>query len=1289
MFALGLFLLMFTAAARADDIRVRIAWGGGSERLWQGTISASDGTLMEPRLLGVEADEPGSMWIDEDPDGGQRLVIQQRSPRAYDGVDVLVRAPLNSKLRVHFSAADGTKADTTIESPLKDLTSEFINKELDDRGNRLLLMRTPGDLLRVALARDSLVFASGETFRGTLEPRALPLADSARARIKVQLSNNGGKELWSQQYDVQSGREVKIPLEIPLPMEEGVYDVLIAAVQNPNWSQAMRQPLNWKRTIAERQIQLMVIGARGPSDPGGEREFTQLVEVDPANPHWYEKFNKLPQLQLAKARLPRLWKGPLGNGCLQSRSHLLGDLAELSRNTESPDVAWEAYWLPITHPGRPHVVEVDYPSDVPQTLGISIVEPNAAGSMTAIAPASGVDRVVDLVASSAGPRWLRHRLIFWPRTTTPLLLMTNEREQSPAVYGKIRVLEGGRHLSRMLPEREPAQGRLLAAYLDRPLIPENFSAEECLDPWSRRSLDDWWTFYEGGTRLVEYLHHRGYNGLMLGVLADGSTIYPSGLVSPTPRYDTGIFFATAQDPVRKDVLEMLLRLFDRENLQLIPSVEFAAPLPELEAIRRAGGAAAEGIEWIGAQGTSWCVSSPPQRGLAPYYNLLHPRVQAAMLGVLRELAERYASHPSFSGLSIRLAADGYAQLPGPDWGLDDATITRFERETKMRVPGSGSQRFAARSAYLAREPYRRVWLEWRAGQLSKFYRRAHEELAAIRPGSRLYLTGAGMIAGTEMEAELRPSLPRRTTVAGALLRAGIDGRAYQDSAQQIVLLRPERVLPQANLAALAADLETSQTAEFDRYFQNVGTMGSLFFHAPREVHVESFDRKSPFKSSYLGLISQASPSEEQNRRRFIHSLAALDSQVMIDGGWLLSMGQESALRDLVTAYRALPAIRFQAIGNRQTADVQPITFRSGVHEGRTYLYVVNDAPFATTARIHVEAGAACRVEELSGTRKIAPLRPDAESGLYWEAQLEPYDLLAVRLSESNVQFSNPQVSWPAAVETVLRTQIRRLGARAAALRNPPPLEIVSNASFEQAAGAEASIPDWAVTVREGVSINLDTTEKHDGRQSVKMSSRGGVACLVSRVCPIPRTGRLSMAVWLRAAESEKQPSLRLALEGKLLGRDYYRFAPLGAAAGLGRPSVAIGSQWGQYVFQVDDLPLEGLSSVRLRFDLMGEGEVWVDDVQLFSLAFTKPELVELSKMITLAEVRLHNGQIGDCLRLVDGYWPRFLDENVPLPADAVSLEASDTGSRPSDEPQPERSGWLNRVKDLVPESLRF
>jgi hypothetical protein len=1274
----------------ADEFRVRIAWGGGPEHTWRGTIAVSNGTLAEPRSLGVEADEPGSMWLDGEPGASRSLVIQQRSPRSYDGVDLLVSAAEGAKLVVQLAATDHIEPTAPIEVPLGSLSGEFVNRQLDSSGNRLLLTRAPGDSLRISLAQDSLVFGPGEVLKATLEPHALPLPEGGRARLKIQLLG-GGKEFWSQQRDVQAGMAMKIPLEIPLPSEEGVYEIVIVAVNNPPWSQAVRQPLGWKRTIAERRVQLLVLGPQRLAGERFEREFTQVVEIDPANPHWYEKFNKLPQWSLSKARLPRLWKGPLGDDCFQTRPHAsLGELAELSPNASSPDVSWTAYWLPIAQPGRPHIVEVDYPSDVSQSLGVSIVEPNAAGALMPIGLDSGLDRSAEAVTWGGAPCWQRHRLIFWPRTGSPLLLLTNGREHAPAVYGKIRVLVGGERLPRTLPERSAPTERLLAAYLDRPLIPENFSAEQCLDAWSGRSLDDWRTFYQGGTRLVEYLNHAGYNGLMLGVLADGSTIYPSKLLQPTPRYDTGAFFTTAQDPVRKDVLEMLLRLFDREELRLIPAVEFAAPLPELEAIRRAGAASAQGIEWIGADGTAWCASSPPQRGLAPYYNVLDPRVQEAMLGVLRELAERYGRHNSFAGLGVRLSADGYAQLPGPDWGLDDATIAQFERDTKLVPPGEGPQRFAQRSAFLAQGSNRRAWLEWRAGQLARFYRRASEELAAIRPGSRLYLAGAGMIGGPELEAELRPALPRRTNVAEALLQVGLDARYFQDDPSRIVLLRLERVLPEAKLGARAADIEISQMADFDRYFQSAATTGSLFFHQPSEVHIASFDQTGPFKSSYAWLVSQPVPAGEQNRRRFVHSLAALDAQVMIDGGWLLPLGQEESTRQLAAAYRLLPPIRCQPVSSRQGGDVaQPVTFRSGVYGGRTYLYAVNDAPFPTTASIHIEAGPNCRLEELTGARKIAPLRSDSGAGWGWEVRLEPYELVAARLSEPNVQFSNLQAAWPSSVETTLGLQIHRLGAQAAALRNPSPLDLVANPGFEQPAAGNSPIPNWAITTRNGVAVQLDGTQKHGGQQSVKIASTGAVACLVSHPFSAPTTGRLSMAVWLRVADPRRQPPLRLAIEGKLHGRDYYRFAPVGLAPGPGQPSVPIAKEWGQYVFQVDDLPLEGLTSLRARFDLMGAGEVWVDDVQLFGLAFNRSELVELTKLITLADVKLKNGQVGDCLRLLEGYWPRFLEENVPAPAAAPTPDAITAKPRPTEERAPEHSGLLNRVKDMLPESLRF
>ena len=179
-----------------------------------------------------------------------------------------------------------------------------------------------------------------------------------------------------------------------------------------------------------------------------------------------------------------------------------------------------------------------------------------------------------------------------------------------------------------------------------------------------------------------------------------------------------------------------------------------------------------------------------------------------------------------------------------------------------------------------------------------------------------------------------------------------------------------------------------------------------------------------------------------------------------------------------------------------------------------------------------------------------------------------------------------------------------------------------------------------------------------------------------------------MLVWLRVADAEEQPPLRLAVEWDRQGRDY-RFAQIGRAA-AGQDAVPISDQWAPYIFQVYDLPLEGVSQLRIRFDLMGAGEVWIDDVQLSDLAFSRTELVELSKLITVAHSKLQQGQLGDCLRLLEGYWPRFLEANVPLTPEAVARKSprAQPDSRP--QRQPERtSGVVDRMKGLLPRSLRF
>lgn len=1267
----------------------------------------SEGTISEPVALGIETDEVGSMWLDRGPaEFGQArsdrapsrpplrsaeeyLVIRQRSPRAYDAVDLSVTAPASASLIVELQG-DDRRHPNPVEVRLADVLHGSFGADLDEQGSRLVVRRVPGDEFRVRLARRSLVYAPGETLKFDLEPHLLSAESGSKIRIAIQLCRaRTNQEIRAEERSITVGQTPSLPVEIPLNVPEGAYDVVITAT-NPGripWPHSVRSPLTFKSPLAERTIQVLVLGSRpSAADADSETRLSVLQEIDPANPKGWTKLAGLAPIP----RLPKLSRGPFGNGMSRTWQHALGQLTQLAPSGNSPDVSWEAYPLPRPlRPGEPHVLEVEYPSDVPQTLAISIIEPNAAGAVIPVGLDSGIDLSDDVTGLRPPSQWLRHRMIFWPRTEAPVVLIANLRDRSPAAYGKIRVLAGWQHLPRALPSGEAKSSRLWAGYMDRPLVPENFSASEAAGSTRDLSVDDWITFYEGGTRLVEYLRHVGYNGLMISVFADGSTIYPSAIVEPTPRYDTGVFLAAGQDPTRKDVLDMLLRLFDREGLSLVPAVEFASPLPELEAVLRRGGAEAVGIAWIGPDGSTWQEVHPAPRGRSPYYNVLHPRVQEAMLAVIRELATTYGQHPSFAGLGLQLSSHGYGQLLGPAWGVDDATIDRFQRDTKLRVPGEGPERFAERASCLTGER-RKEWLQWRALQLSRFYGRVRAELAAVRKDAPLYLAATDLLTGSgnsDLGRELQPTLPQKATISETLLRLGIDARHYGPE-DGIVLIRPERISAASSLAHRAVDLEIQQMPDADRYFQGLTVPGSLFYHPPIETRIPSFDDKSPFKPCYTWLASQPLPSAWQNRRRFVHSLATLDAQVMFDGGWLLAMGQEESVRDLAAAYRQLPPVRLERVADPAAPGAgQPVTIRSGTWRERTYAYVANDAPFAVTARIRVDGPAGCRMEALPGSKPMEPLRRDAD-GAYWEVELGPYDLVAASFSVPGVRLYQPLVTWPDAVRTAIEHRLRDLGSRAKTLCNPPLLDALENPSFDRPPTAQGQIPGWSSTP--GLSVRLDKNAPHDGLQSAHLESTQAAGALVSRAFAPSPTGRLAVAVWLRTADAQRQPPLRLAVEGRTADRTLYRFVPFGQGAAGQNDVRPIPTQWAQFVIEVTDLPLDALSAVRVRFELLGPGEVWIDDVQLCELAFDRREHKELLRLFAPADTQLENGQIADCLRLLEGYWPQFLVEYVrpgelspPLRKDIPA-----TAARPPQEAD-RSNGIMDRLKSFVPHRLRF
>ncbi len=395
----------------------------------------------------------------------------------------------------------------------------------------------------------------------------------------------------------------------------------------------------------------------------------------------------------------------------------------------------------------------------------------------------------------------------------------------------------------------------------------------------------------------------------------------------------------------------------------------------------------------------------------------------------------------------------------------------------------------------------------------------------------------------------------------------------------------------------------------------------------------------------------------------MHSIATLDAATLVDGGWLLPLGAEESLADLVATYRELPAAPFETVPGTQ----QPVTIRRLASDKGTYVYFTNDSPWQTRVTVDVESPPGGELERFGKARRL-PALTSVGAEQSWVIDLEPFELLAARFSAPDVALKNPQVSLGQDVEDELYLRIRALGERVAALQQPQARKTVLNPGFEQSPEPENAMPGWQLREQSGATAMIDIEHKKSGEQSLHFVSTQAAASLISAPIVPLSTGHLSVLAWLRVADPNRQPPLRLAVSARWKGQDYYRYAPVGSST-----AQAINSEWTQFLFEVRDLPTEQLSDLCVRFDLTGPGEVWIDDVELRE--FDDQEIREMKKMITVASYTLESRQLGDCLRLLEGYWPRFLVGNVPLTSEPLAARPRYAPSDPSRplRPMPKRS----------------
>lgn len=1267
----------------ADDsevkLRLRIAWGGGARARWSGNIRLSEGQIVSRSSLGLEPNAPGSKQIEDD-----QLVILAHSATAFDGVDIELQAPSTASLIVEMTSGQGIGKQYIKEIALSSLIEQRHAEPIDEVDNWISIQRAWGDQVRFEFLRDSLVFSSEETFRFDVIPNQIGLPPNTELELQVRLRRVESREdLWTEKFDVRTDESGELePLRdvtVQLPGGDAVCAIEIELFTRP-----FGAPIRRPRSILYRSLELVVIDDNVQWT--NDRDWKEHLSFDPANPGWWDRLLRWPQLRL----VPGLGKEPLG-----VKSQTVTD--EYGQSwTELEPGGWVAYPLPLKEHLIAHRIEVEYSNANRQKLGISLIEPNEAGHVLPLGPDSGfVVEPVHGVTLDDANRNAQHEMIVWPRTTVPLLVIYNLDDELPARFGEISVAtpqtfgfdqrpdEATRTLER------PFATRKFATLVDAPLLPESFSAPERYDQVAERTLDDWYAFYLSGMRLAESLQLNGRNMAIVSVLNEGSTIYPSRLLDPTPKYDSGAYFSTGQDVLRKDVLEMMFRMFDREGLTLVPQIEFSSPLPDLERQllnSRRNGQLTTSIPLVkdtDALGTA-------EGGLsAPRYNPASPEVQQAMYEVVEEIVQRYSHHKSFGGVSIRIGTNTFTHFPNDRWGYDFDTVRRYLLENG--VIELDQDRDDVLKAYYEIVQSRPVeYLKWRATELTNLYSRLATLTTRANPDSRLYLSPANLFRNRNAVRSLYPEIRApQPDLDRVLLSMGLQPPRL--SLQPgLVMLQPYRNSPRESLPSNRIEHHLESSGIGQASFATVGVAGSLIHQPVMPIQLDGFAERSPFGSANteLMLFPQLSRTELQQRKYFARRLAQSDQRAIVTGAMTAAAFHSSGLRTFADEFQHLPDVEFEDVEiqtpNRQTS---PIVVRKLQIGERTYFYFVNRTPWPITADLTLSAESQLFASPLTN-REIRLNRADGtdDSNLaVMRVSLDGYDLVGAIVETTNVEVTDVQFRYadPNAIRKELddRLQIFQAEIEAAGSR-PLDWTTIANPGYETS-DAERGPLGWQFPRSPSVQVMPHETAAHEGNRALHFASDGEqFGWIRSETFSPPRTGRISISVWLKLARDE-QPPLRISLEGRHLGEEYYRFAEIGALA-PGDEDRQVTSEWKRFGVHFDDIPPEGVADLRIGFDMMGRGDVWIDEVQVHDLWLDERDVLKLLKTRLNLLVAIGRGDYVPCLEYLESYWPSLLLERPSQRRESYEIVADQRAEE--NNPSFSRS-VLERVKGLAPQKI--
>ncbi len=252
----------------------------------------------------------------------------------------------------------------------------------------------------------------------------------------------------------------------------------------------------------------------------------------------------------------------------------------------------------------------------------------------------------------------RVQKLFWPTTTSPLLVVSNAQPNGAVQFGKIRVLA----VESAASATPLANQRLVALDLENRDLAAAFGVSRA-NAAAGYSYDDWQTKWEVAERIAQSVELTGHNGAVVTVAGPAGSVYPSAVLASGERADNSAWAAGVVDAGRKDFLRLLLAQFDRRGLRLVPHVRLQPGL------------------------------NVPLAANAPSFSKVE---QQLWRRALDELQQRCAGHSSVSNLAVSL------ELPPSN--ADRTQLMKFYQSLAKNPKTSGRLPLVVMTSHLLSAP---------------------------------------------------------------------------------------------------------------------------------------------------------------------------------------------------------------------------------------------------------------------------------------------------------------------------------------------------------------------------------------------------------------------------------------------------------------------------------------------------------------------------------------------------------------------------------------------------------